>query len=75
MNTVRAERVSRGWQWTTAVVGSLAILAAMAPATREANTTILHSTGELERVIVRAVPGQVGDAEQLVRDAGGSVGP
>src|SRR3954468_8427327 len=66
----------RGWQWSTAVASCVTVVAAMAvaPAVHTAGTSMLHSSGKLERVIVRAVPGQVGQAEALVRNAGGSVG-
>jgi len=66
----------RGWQWTTAVASCVTVVAAMAiaPAVHTAGTRMLHSSGKLERVIVRAVPGHVGEAETLVRNAGGSVG-
>ena len=66
----------RGWQWTTAVASCVTVLAAMviAPAAHTAGTTMLHTGGKLERVIVRALPGHVDDAEQLVRDSGGHVG-
>ena len=47
---------------------------AIAPAVHTAGTAALHSSGKLERVIVRAVPGHVDQAEALVRNAGGSVG-
>ncbi len=64
----------RGWQWTTAVAGVLTVLAAMAPVTRQAGTTVIESTGRLEHMIVRAIPGQVHEAERLVTSAGGTVG-
>ncbi len=64
----------RGWQWMTAVASCLTVFAAMAPASHQATTAALQSTGRLERMIVRAVPGHVGDAKQLVKSAGGSVG-
>jgi serine protease AprX len=64
----------RGWQWTTAVAGVLTVLAAMAPVTRQASATVIRSTGRAEHMIVRAVPGQLHAAEQLVTSAGGTVG-
>ena len=66
----------RGWQWATTVATCVTVLAALAiaPAAHTAGTTMLHTGGTLERVIVRALPGQVDDAEQLVRDSGGHVG-
>src|SRR3954468_20491451 len=46
----------------------------LGPAVHTAGTAALRSSGKLERVIVRAVPGQIDQAETLVRSAGGSVG-
>jgi serine protease AprX len=74
VSTVRVERVDRGWQWTTAVAGILTMLVALAPATREASATVVKSTGKLEHMIVRAIPGHVREAEALVTRSGGVVG-
>src|SRR6185369_12435723 len=64
----------RGWQWTTAVAGVLTVLAAMAPLTRQASATVIQSTGRVEHMIVRAIPGHLHEAERLVASAGGTVG-
>src|SRR5205823_1868021 len=74
VSTVRAARVNRGWQWTTAVAGALTMLAAVSPVTRQASTTVVQSTGKFERMIVRAVPGKMHEAERLVQASGGVVG-
>jgi serine protease AprX len=68
------QRTLRGWQWTAAVAGVLTVLAAMTPVTRQASTTVIQSTGRLEHMIVRAIPGHIHDAERLVASAGGKVG-
>jgi serine protease AprX len=68
------QRTLRGWQWTTAVAGVLTVLAAMAPVTRQASTTVIQSTGRVEHMIVRAIPGHVHEAQRLVASAGGTVG-
>jgi serine protease AprX len=52
----------------------LTVIAALSPVSRQAGTAALHSTGRLERMIVRAVPGHIGEAERLVRATGGTVG-
>ena len=68
------QKTLRGWQWTTAVAGVLTVLAAMAPVTRQASATVFESTGRVEHMIVRAIPGHIHDAERLVASAGGTVG-
>jgi serine protease AprX len=68
------KRTLPGWQWTTAVAGVLTVLAAIAPVSREASATVIQSTGRMEHMIVRALPGQLHAAEQLVGSAGGTVG-
>jgi serine protease AprX len=74
VSAVRAVRVNRGWQWTTAVAGALTMLAAVSPVTRQASSTVVQSTGRFERMIVRAVPGKIHEAERLVQASGGVVG-
>jgi serine protease AprX len=74
VSTVRAVRVNRGWQWTTAVAGALTMLVAVSPVTRQASTTVVQSTGRFERMIVRSVPGKMHEAERLVQASGGTVG-
>src|SRR5258708_37451957 len=74
VSSVRVERVGRGWQWSTAVAGCLTLLAAVSPATRQASATVVQSTGRIEHMSVRAIPGHVRDAEPQQTRPGGPVG-
>jgi len=74
VSSVRVERVGRGWQWSTAVAGCLTMLVAVSPGTRQASAGVVQSTGRLEHMIVRAIPGHLREAEQLVTRSGGVVG-
>ena len=47
----------RGWQWATAVAGVLTLLVAMSPVSHSASATMIQSTGRVEHMIVRAIPG------------------
>lgn len=74
MNAIRVEQVGRGWKWATAFVGCLAMLVSLSPATKRASADVSSRTGSLERMIVRAVPGHLAEAERLVTASGGTVG-
>src|SRR4051812_21894863 len=73
-HAVPQRKALRGWQWTTAVGGVLTVIVAMSPVSRQATSTMIQSTGRVEYMIVRAVPGQLHEAEKLVASAGGTVG-
>ena len=74
MNTIRVEQVGHGWKWATAFVGCMTMLVSLSPATRQASADVASHTGRLEKMIVRAVPGHVAEAERLVTASGGLVG-
>ena len=74
MNVIRVEQVGRGWKWATAFVGCTAMLVSLSPATKQASADVASRTGRLEKMIVRAVPGHVAEAERLVTASGGVVG-
>ena len=56
------------------IVGCMTMLVSLSPATRQASADVASHTGRLEKMIVRAVPGHVAEAERLVTASGGLVG-